>query len=172
MTNAICAIKLNPLAGWSCKVTQIHAASAAVNVVPDTAQMWLDARAENNALMDELIEKVRRAAEFAAQSVGATASLVLKHKPIPAPSYTPSLVRQAQEEIIRLFGRERLSEPCGGGGEDFNYFVQAKPELKNAYFGIGVGAEPGLHNRAMHFSPEYLSGGVALMSSMICRQLG
>ena len=172
VTNAICAIKLNPLAGWSCKVTQIHAASAAVNVVPDTAQMWLDARAENNALMDELIEKVRRAAEFAAQSVGATASLVLKHKPIPAPSYTPSLVRQAQEEIIRLFGRERLSEPCGGGGEDFNYFVQAKPELKNAYFGIGVGAEPGLHNRAMHFSPEYLKGGVALMSAMICRQLG
>ena len=39
-------------------------------------------------------------------------------------------------------------------------------------FFYGVGAEPGLHNRAMHFSPEYLKGGVALMSAMICRQLG
>lgn len=172
VTNAICAIKLNPLAGWSCKVTQIHATSAAVNVVPDTAQLWIDARAENNALMQELIDKVRRAAEFAAQSVGATATVTLPHEPIPAPSYTPSLVRQAQEEIIRLFGRERLSEPCGGGGEDFNYFAKAKPGLQNAYFGIGVGAEPGLHNRDMHFSPEHLDGGVALMSAMVRRQLG
>ena len=172
VTNAVCAIKLNPLAGWSCKVTQIHAASAAVNVIPDTAQLWLDARAENNSLMDELIEKVRRAAECAAQAAGAKAAVTLPHEPIPAPIYTPSLIDQAQEEIISLFGRDRLSKPCGGGGEDFNYFAKAKPGLKNAYFGIGVGAEPGLHNRAMHFNPEYLAGGVTLMSAMIRRQLG
>lgn len=172
ITNAVCAVKLNPLMGWSCKVTQIHAAAAAVNVIPDKATLWIDARAQTNELMDELISKVRQAASFAAQAVGAQAEVVLPHLPIPAPLYTEHLIREAEEEIVRLFGKDRLSMPCGGGGEDFNYFAQAKPGLQNAYFGIGVGATPGLHNRAMHFDPQYLSAGVELMSAMICRKLG
>ncbi len=172
ITNAICAIKLNPLLGWSCKVTQIEAAAAAINVIPDTALLWLDARAQTNDLMDELIRKVEMAASFAAQSVGATAKVTLPHEPIPAPSYTPELIEEATEEIVRLFGKDRLSKPCGGGGEDFNYFPKSKPTLQNAYFGIGVGATPGLHNRAMHFDPKYLAGGVDLMSAMIIRKLG
>ena len=172
ITNAICAMKLNPLLGWSCKVTQIEAAAAAINVVPDSATLWLDARAQTNALMDELIAKVRVAAEFAAKAVGATAEVILPHSPIPAPNYSPELIAEAEEEIVRLFGKERLSPACGGGGEDFNYFAKEKPGLKNAYFGIGVGATPGLHNRAMHFDPKYLAGGVELMSAMILRKLG
>lgn len=57
ITNAICAIKMNPALTWSCKVTSISAVSSASNIIPDRGELVLDVRAQTNELMDELLEK-------------------------------------------------------------------------------------------------------------------
>lgn len=59
VTQAVAAIKGDPAKVWSCKVTSIQACAAAVNIIPDTATLKLDIRAQTNELMDELLEKVR-----------------------------------------------------------------------------------------------------------------
>ncbi|EJW93876.1 amidohydrolase amhX, partial [gut metagenome] len=60
---------------------------------------------------------------------------------------------------VRVAGEKALAAPCGGGGEDFHYYKLSKPTVKAAYFGVGVGATPGLHNVNMTFESRRLQLG-------------
>ena len=148
ITNAICAIKMNPALTWSCKVTSISAVSSASNIIPDRGELVLDVRAQTNELMDELLEKVRRAIEGAASSIGAKATIKFPGGVIPAAIYDEDLVAEVAQTIKEELGADKLAPDCGGGGEDFHYFKQAKPNMKAAYFGLGAGCTPGLHARS------------------------
>lgn len=48
----------------------------------------------------------------------------------------------------------------------------ARPEIKAAYFGVGVGATPGLHASTMHFDDTLLPLGVAVFENVVLRHLG
>jgi len=172
VTSAVCMMKLDPALPWSCKVTKIETSSPARNIVPDHAQLWIDARCGTNALMEVLLEKVTKAINGAVAALDAKVTITHGFRLLPATVYDDALVAEAREEIIRIFGQEHLTEDSNGGGEDFSYYAVAKPSLRCAYFGIGVGAAPGLHNRTMCFEPKYLSNGVELMTAMVLRQLG
>ncbi|MCF0252770.1 MAG: amidohydrolase [Duodenibacillus sp.] len=172
ITNAICAIKLNPAMVWSCKVTGIVAAAAATNIIPDKGTLTLDVRAQTNELMQELIGKVRMAAEGAAASIGAKAELVQETDPIPAAVYDEDLVEELREIIRREVGPDKLVKDCGGGGEDFHYFALLRPGLKAAYFGVGAGCTPGLHDRNMHFDPKHLPMGVKVLVAAALSKVG
>lgn len=172
ITNAICAIKLNPNAVWSCKVTSIQASAAASNIIPDHAELVLDVRAQTNELMDEVLEKIRAAAEFGAKSIGATAEVSLPGAVIPAAVYDEDLVEEVAQTIKQELGEDKLAKDCGGGGEDFHHFKKAKPHIKAAYFGVGAGCTPGLHARNMTFDTKYLINGVKVMTAMALKKIG
>ena len=171
-TMGVCAIKLNPAKTWSAKVTSIHAAAAATNIIPDEALLKLDLRAETNELMDELIEKLKRVAAGVAETFGAEAEFVLPGVVIPAAVYDESLVAEVAETIKEEVGPEALSPDCGGGGEDFHFFAKKRPHIKAAYFGVGVACTPGLHDRRMHFDAQYLENGVRVMTAMALKKVG
>lgn len=172
ITNAICAIKMNPALTWSCKVTSISAVSSASNIIPDRGELVLDVRAQTNELMDELLEKVRRAIEGAASSIGAKATIKFPGGVIPAAIYDEDLVAEVAQTIKEELGADKLAPDCGGGGEDFHYFKQAKPSMKAAYFGLGAGCTPGLHARNMTFDTAQLSKGVKVLVAMALKKLG
>lgn len=172
ITNAICAIKMNPALTWSCKVTSISAVSSASNIIPDRGELVLDVRAQTNELMDELLEKVRRAIEGAASSIGAKATIKFPGGVIPAAIYDEDLVAEVAQTIKEELGADKLAPDCGGGGEDFHYFKQAKPNMKAAYFGLGAGCTPGLHARNMTFDTAQLSKGVKVLVAMALKKLG
>lgn len=172
ITNALCAIKLNPAAVWSCKVTSIQANAAAYNIIPDHAELTLDVRTQTNELMDELIEKIRMAAQGAAQSIGATAEIKLPGAIIPAAVYDEDLVAEVAETIKEQLGADKLAKDCGGGGEDFHHFKKAKPHIKAAYFGLGAGCTPGLHSRNMTFDETQLVNGVKILVAMALKKIG
>ena len=44
--------------------------------------------------------------------------------------------------------------------------------MKAAYFGVGVGAEPGLHAATMHFDDSHLVMGVDVFEKMVLKHLG
>ncbi|MGN1149443.1 MAG: amidohydrolase [Sutterella sp.] len=172
VTNAVCAVKGDPAKVWSCKVTSIQASAAATNIIPDTALLKLDIRAQTNELMDELLEKVRLAAEGGAMSVGATAKLVLPGVVIPAAVYDEDLVEEVADTIRETLGADRLARDCGGGGEDFHFFKKTRPDIKAAYFGVGAACTPGLHARSMTFDPEQLNMGVKVLVAMALKKIG
>lgn len=172
VTLAIAAIKGNPALVWSCKVTGIEATAGAVNIIPDTATVTLDIRAQTNELMEELLEKIRMAAEGSAAAYGATAKLVLPGGVVPAAVYDEDLVGDVTETIRDTLGADKLAKDCGGGGEDFHFYKKMRPTIRAAYFGVGAGCTPGLHNRDMHFDPVHLDMGVKVMTAQALKIVG
>ncbi|MDY6011166.1 MAG: amidohydrolase [Duodenibacillus sp.] len=172
VTLAIAAIKIDPRLAWSAKVTGIHCGGAASNIIPDSAQIIVDARAQTNAAMDELVAKLRAAVAGAAAAFGAEATVNFGGPVIPAAEYDEDLTEEVRESIRRLIGEDKLAPDCGGGGEDFHFFKKHKPSIRAAYFGVGVGATPGLHARDMHFDPEYLRNGLKVLVDLALKHVG
>ena len=110
-------------------------------------------RSETNEDMTELLDKLRRVAENVAEAYGAKAEFNLPGGVIPAAVLDPVLTVEVAECIKEVAGEENLAEELKNpGGEDFHYFARTYPNLKAAYFGVGVAAEPGLHDPNMHFN--------------------
>lgn len=171
-TNAVCAMKLNPNLSWSCKVTGIDAMSSAPNIIPDKAVVMIDARAQTNALMDEMLAKLEAAAKGAAVAVGAEGSIEVMGKVIPAAEYDDDLVEEVRTSILEVLGPDKLAPNCATGGEDFHFFKKHKPSIKAAYFGVGAGCAPGLHSRDMHFDSKWLQNGVDVLVDLTLKKLG
>lgn len=172
VTQAVAAIKGDPAKVWSCKVTSIQACAAAVNIIPDTATLKLDIRAQTNELMDELLEKVRMAAAGTAAAYGATAEVILPGVVIPAAVYDEDLVAELAGTIREVLGDECLARDCGGGGEDFHFFKKERPHIRAAYFGVGAGCTPGLHARNMTFDETQLDMGVRVLTATALKHVG
>ena len=172
VTQAVAAIKGDPAKVWSCKVTSIQACAAAVNIIPDTATLTLDIRAQTNELMDELLEKVRMAAAGTAAAYGATAEVILPGVVIPAAVYDEDLVAELAGTIREVLGDECLARDCGGGGEDFHFFKKERPHIRAAYFGVGAGCTPGLHARNMTFDETQLDMGVRVLTAAALKHVG
>ena len=171
--SAIGAIKINPIIPWSCKVTGIKGGGVAPNIIPDKVEMIVDARAQTNDAMTELLEKLRCAVTNAAAAVGATAEISTPGGVIPAAEYDEALTAEVAECIVEVVGKEKLAkELVNPGGEDFHYFVNKYPHIKAAYFGVGAAATPGLHHPDMHINKEALPSGTAVLVKMVERKLG
>lgn len=172
ITNAVNAIWVNPAKAWSAKVTGIDCKAAATNIIPDSGHMTLDIRAQDNATMKELLEKVERAITNAASAVGVTAEVKYPGGIIPAAEYDENLVNEVRETIKKVLGADKVAPDCGGGGEDFHYYAQKKPGLRAAYIGVGTGVTPGLHDPKMTMNAKSLQNGVDVLTQIVLNQVG
>lgn len=160
---AVNAIRINPIVPSSAKTTQIQAGGPASNAIPASAKLVFDLRAQENPVMDELIAKVENAVSHGAQTVGATGFAKVRGG-CPAAEYDKETVALVKEAIVAVLGEENLlPEVVTPGGEDFHYYVKKKPNLKTAYFGLGVDLLPGLHSPEMNFNKDFLINGVNIL---------
>lgn len=171
VVQAVQAIWLNPAATWTAKATQFHADKGATNSIPDEAHITFDVRAGTNELMKELLEKMERAVTYTAQATGAEA-IFERGLFCPAADYDEALTAEIADCIKTVAGADKLAKPCGGGGEDFHHYRLSRPELPAAYFGVGVGATPGLHAANMSFDEQYLPLGTQVFVEWVKRHLG
>lgn len=171
IVQGIQSLWFDPRQTWSIKATQFHGDAGATNTVPNQAKITFDVRAQTNELMDEVRAKMRQVAEHTALALGATAQVDDTHY-CPAAIYTPELKAEVGEVIQTLFGPEALQPDCAGGGEDFHFYKLHKPTMQVAYFGVGVGATPGLHAANMQFDDSLLIKGTDVMVEMVKRHLG
>ena len=161
----------NPAGVWSMKCTQIHADSGATNSIPATARLTFDCRTGTNPLMAEFSERFERVVHSTAEAFGAKAT-IRDGGNCPAAEYDEDFKDMVREAIVSVLGADAVAKDCGGGGEDFHFYKMAKPSVKAAYFGLGVGATPGLHNADMHFDPKYLINGVNITVEVTKRLVG
>ncbi|WP_425058950.1 Hippurate hydrolase [Sporomusa carbonis] len=169
---AINAIHINPVIPATVKVTKLHAGGATLNSIPDKAVMALDLRAQNNATMEELIEKATRAIQAGAATVGGQAAINILGG-CPAAEYAQDIVDLAKEAITSVLGEKGLLAPVTTpGGEDFHFFRKHKPALKTGYIGLGADLTPGLHHPEMTFNKEALLDGVNILLYMADKILG
>ncbi len=161
----------NPADVWSAKCTQLHADAGASNSIPGKARLTFDCRAGTNPLMADFNERFARIVKNTAEAFGAKAEII-EGGNCPAAEYDEDFKEMVREAIVNVCGADAVAKDCGGGGEDFHFFKMAKPSIKAAYFGVGVGATPGLHNADMHFDPKYLINGVNITVDVAKRLVG
>lgn len=172
VVNAINAIHVNPAVPASVKVTKLHAGGAALNAIPDTAELGIDLRAQENAIMDELIYKTSRAVQNGAAAIGARASVSLTGG-VPAAEYDTEIIDLAAQSIIRVLGADGLLPPLSTpGGEDFHFYAKHNPAIKATYIGIGADLAPGLHHPEMTFDRAALTHGAKILIDMAETLLG
>jgi amidohydrolase len=172
VVNAVNAIQVNPTIPSSAKVTKLVAGGPALNAIPAKAELALDLRAQENAVMEELTNKVTRAITGGAATVGAEAVVVVKGG-VPAAEYDTTIIELAREAICSVLGEAGLLDPIRTpGGEDFHFYARHKPSIKAGYIGLGCDLMPGLHHPEMHFNQAALADGVKILDFMVNRLLG
>ena len=172
VVHAINAIHMNPVVPHSIKVTQLAAGGPATNVIPDKADLAIDVRAQDNRVMQDLLQKADAAITHAASSAGAKAVTHIG-RGVPAAEYSQDLVQLAREAILAVLGQPGLLPPITTpGAEDFHFYIQRKPSIQAAYIGLGCDLTPGLHHPQMKFDVASLSHGVRILHYIVHKKLG
>ncbi len=161
----------DPNRSWTVKATRMHTEEGAVNSLAAWCEVMFDLRAQNNEIFYKMLENMEREAKGVASAFGGEAEFQNVDY-CPAPEYDEGMKALIEEAIVETVGKDRLFGACGGGGEDFHFYKEKKPQIKSAYFGVGVGAAPGLHHRDMHFDPRHLQGGVDVWEAVLTKLLG
>lgn len=172
VTQAVAAIKGDPAKVWSCKVTSIQACAAAVNIIPDTATLKLDIRAQTNELMDELLEKVRMAAAGTAAAYGATAEVIL-----PGVRHPGRRLRRGPRRRTRRHDprgpRRRMPRPrLRRWRRGLPLLQEGTPAHPRRLLRRGAGCTPGLHARNMTFDETQLDMGVRVLTATALKHVG
>lgn len=169
LVSGINAIRLDPAVAHSIKVTRLIAGGDTVNLVPDSADIAMDLRAQTNEVMEEMIQKAKEVITNSAKVIGAKAEIELIGG-VPAAEYDDELVEETRKAIVEILG-EAKDPLVTVGGEDFHYYSKLKG-IKTSYIGIGCDLEPGLHHPDMSFNIEGLYDGVKILEKLVENKLG
>lgn len=162
------AIRVDPRVSHSFKITTISAGGKASNIIPDVANLVIDARSQTNDTMKEILEKIEIAAKAGAEAIGAKA--FVEYAGVPSPEYDEKLTEEARLAIEEVLGGS-LPAIITPGGEDFHFYA-TEGKIKTAYIGLGANLEPGLHSEKMRFDPEAMIIGTKILSVLLAKKLG
>ncbi|WP_456277541.1 M20 peptidase aminoacylase family protein [Bacillus sp. AK128] len=168
---AVNSIKLDPTKSASVKVTVVKAGGDNINIIPDYAEFGIDIRAQENEVMEELIEQVKHAvmtagsANKAEVKIETLASMVAAEPSVGLESIVQKVIKEA-------LGEENVaSNPVTPGGEDFHFYKTIYPNLEATMVGLGTGLQPGLHHPKMSFNIKALHNGVKILSLAVVKLL-
>lgn len=162
------AIRVDPRVSHSFKTTSITAGGKATNIIPESARLVVDVRAQNNETMNEILGKIENAVITGAQSVGAKGVLE-KVVGVPSPEYDEKLIEEARLAIEEVLGKS-LPPIVTPGAEDFHFYA-TEGKIRTAYIALGANLEPGLHNEKMRFDPEAIIIGTKILSALLMKKM-
>ena len=157
----IASRNIHPLQGAVVSVTQIHGGDT-WNVIPDSVVLRGTTRSFDPAIHDMIEPAIRRIAEGACASLGATMTLRYERR-YPPTVNTPAETERAAATAATLVGGDNVRRDLlpSMGAEDFACFLEKIP---GAYIWIGNGAgadQAMLHNPHSDFNDEILALGAS-----------
>lgn len=171
IVNAVNCIRCDARSPYSCKVTVFKADGSSHNTIPDKATLIFDIRAESNETMSTICQKVKSAAEHAAASVGAKATIsdeVLCY----SADYDPELCDSVKEALIKVLGEDKVTDCCEATtSEDFHNYPHALG-VKASYISLGAAFEPFLHAYPSSFNHEIMLQGAKIWKEIAHKRLG
>ncbi len=167
---AVNSIKLDPRVSHSVKVTSISGGGLAANIIPQECKMVFDLRSQNNPVLEDMVEKMRAAAEGTAAAFGA--ELDISFRTYPAAEFDQEMVELMHRAIEKVLGEGKDAGPIySPGGEDFHQYRKKLPGVKTAFIGVGAEAVPGLHAVNMSFRHEALEHGADILIEAVKERL-
>ncbi|TDW04230.1 amidohydrolase [Bacillus badius] len=167
IVNAIHTIHLDPNIAHSAKVTRFLAGERNTNIIPGSATLAVDLRAQTNELMEQLVSRIHEILQ-STQSLFNVTINIAEENGVAAAEVHPEAQEIARQAIIRSIGEEQTTEPIvTPGGDDFHFYTIKKPHLKATMVGLGCGLQPGLHHPHMTFDREALFNGIHVLANII-----
>ncbi len=170
LIQAVSSIKLDPRVSHSVKVTAVSGGGLATNIIPNECRLVFDMRSQNNPVLEDMVAKMKAAAEGTAAAFGAAAEL--DFQTYPAAEFDMELVGTMHKAIEKVLGEGADIGPIyTPGGEDFHQYNKLLPGIKAAFIGIGAEASPGLHAFNMEFRHEAMEHGADILIEAVTERL-
>ncbi|WP_285766975.1 amidohydrolase [Peribacillus sp. SI8-4] len=148
---------------YSIKMTQIQTNNKASNVIPETAVFAMDARAQSNDVMNELISLAKEAIDQTMAQTGTSISWSAEEF-VPAATTHEKAINHAENAIGDIIGTENIVPVCiSQGGEDFHFYTTHYPDIAATMIGLGCDLTPGLHHPDMKFNLNALIYGTKIL---------
>ncbi|WP_026695115.1 amidohydrolase [Peribacillus kribbensis] len=156
-------VTIDTKASYSIKMTQLQTSNNASNVIPETADFSLDARAQENRVMTELKRLAHLVMDEVSAETGTEISCTLEEF-VPAAQPNKDAMKIAETAIKDVLGEENFLPVCiSPGGEDFHFYTLENPGINATMVGLGCGLAPGLHHPKMSFRKEALIYGCKIL---------
>ncbi|WP_438315803.1 M20 peptidase aminoacylase family protein [Sporosarcina sp. FA9] len=167
LVQALKAIHLDPMVPHSVKMTMFQAGGESANIIPGNAVFSLDLRAQTNAVMIELMNKVKKVIRSVAAMTGVEIDYEIGSE-IAAAEVDDGAVGMMAQAITETVGAEYLTKPIvTPGGEDFHYYTLKRRSVKATMLGLGCDLSPGLHHPKMTFNKESLLTGIEILARAV-----
>ena len=160
-------IYIDPFEIYSAKLTKIVADGGSMNIIPGNATFSIDVRAQKNAVLDVLHERIEDGLKQIREMYKTDVQWTWYDK-TPGAEVSENAKDIALEAIKAEMGEQYLEKPImTPGSDDFHYYTVLRPNLKAAMLGIGADLTPGLHHPKMTFKREALIVGVNALTATL-----
>lgn len=155
---SVVARNIDPLEMAVVTVGSIHGGSAA-NVIPESVELKVTARAYSERVRDQLELRVPALAHAQAESFGARAEVSYR-RGFPAVINHAEETRLARSVAASIFPAEQVADGFKPrtASEDFAYMLQERP---GSYLFVGNGASAPLHSPLYDFNDEVIAPAAA-----------
>lgn len=164
------SIYISPFEPHSAKLTKIVADGGSMNIIPGVANFTMDIRAQKNAILHTLQEKIDQGLVAIKQQF----NIDLSWKWIdftPGAEVSKEAAKMAEQAIIDTLGKEHLAPPViTPGSDDFHFYTVKKPELKATMIGVGANLAPGLHHPQMTFEKAALVDASKVLATVLAKK--
>ncbi|HWI47681.1 MAG TPA: amidohydrolase [Rummeliibacillus sp.] len=164
------SIYVSPFDPHSAKLTKIVADGGSMNIIPGAATFTMDIRAQKNAILNELQEKIEQGIEAIKQQF----KIDISWKWVdytPGAEVSDEAAKMAEQAIIETLGEEHLApHVITPGSDDFHFYSVKKPELKATMIGVGANLAPGLHHPKMTFNHEALLDASKILATVLVKK--
>ena len=141
------------------------------NIIPEELMMAGTIRTLDSAMQKDVHEKIRQTATNIAESMGATAEVVIENKTLVTYN-SPELVKKMLPSLEKAAGKDNVLETeWVTGAEDFSFFGEKAPAFYFYVGGMPKGKDP--KTAADHHTPDFyiddsrLDVGVKAFSNIV-----
>ncbi|WP_332888657.1 M20 peptidase aminoacylase family protein [Salipaludibacillus keqinensis] len=171
LVQAINSMNFDPLVPHSMKVTSFHSGGENTNIIPGNATFTIDIRAQNNDLMEEMMEQLEKTIHFLSErhTIFLNTELEASMKAAMINEDAQSIIEDA---ICETLGKQTLRPVMTTtGGDDFHFYTIKRPQLKASMLAIGCNLKPGLHHPQMTFNHGMIPEAVKVLTRVINKTL-
>lgn len=165
--NSFNTIHLDPNVAHTIKATRFISGGKNTNIIPGSASLAIDLRAQTNEIMEKLRQRVLEILQSSSELFN-TDIVLTNDYGIAAAEVSNEALEIAEQAIVNCLGEEKLAAPLiTPGGDDFHFYTIKKPHLKATMVGLGCDLKPGLHHPNMTFNRDSLLNGINILSEII-----
>lgn len=158
-------IHTSPLVPASIKMTNFHAGTENLNIIPGKATFGLDVRAQSNTVMDDIKKKLTKIFTHLEQIYDVPIDIEFVDD-VPAAIIHPEAEQIMGQAIIKVLGNDNFAPAIEtSGSDDFHFYTLLRPDTKATMLALGADVKPGLHHPNMTFKKEAMENGVEILTT-------